>query len=365
MVHIFRSLPFIADARVRRIASFFEEKTIYTWEKSTTKNEIIKDNDTKSFPYHKDKKSKILKIFLFLLYIFWIPFTILTKAKKNDICVFMDFETIIFGYFAARLKGTKVIFDIVDPISQTKIRIKYLQKMVDKLELYYANKSDLTIIPHECRNEFYINRIDSKILNYMIIENVPFFNKLDSQMTRKFKKANKFNIGYFGTLDYESRGIEWLLDFAKLFSNDINLIIAGQGAMEYELSQINQENVQFLGSFNQNTLPNLYNEIDFTWAYYSPNIDLHKYAAPNKFYEHLHFNCPIITSDIIPQIVDIEQLNSGIFVNINRNDMEYKKEFLEKIKSFKINPQRISDFWNTKYINYYQKKKIELDYRIK
>lgn len=365
MVHIFRSLPFIADARVKRIASFFEKKVVYTWEKSTTRSEIIKDNNIKSFPYCKDKKFKIQKIFLFLLYIFWIPFTILTKAKKNDICVFMDFETIMLGYFAARLKGTKVIFDIVDPISQTKIKIKYLQNMIDKIELYYANKSDLTIIPHECRNKFYINRINSEILNYMIIENVPSFNKLDLQTISKFKKVNKFNLGYFGTLDYKSRGIEWLLDFAKIFPNEINLIIAGQGAMEYELSQVNQNNIKFLGSFNQNTLPDLYNQIDFTWAYYSPNIDLHKYAAPNKFYEHLHFNCPIITSDIIPQTVDIKQLNSGIFVNINRNDMEYKKEFLEKIKSFKINSQRISDFWNIKYMNYYQKKKIELDNRIK
>lgn len=365
MVHIFRSLPFIADARVRRMTCFFEEKTIYTWEKSTTKSETIKDTTIKSFPYDKDKNSKIHKIFLFLLYILWIPFSILINAKKNDICVFMDFETIIFGYFAAKLKGTKIIFDIVDPISQTKIKIKYLQKIFDRLELYYANKSDLVIIPHKCRSEFYINRLNSKILNYMIIENVPSFNKQNLQLITKFRKLNKFNIGYFGTLDYKSRGIEWLLDFAKLFPNDINLIIAGQGAMEYKLSQLYQDNIIFLGPFDQNTLPYLYNEIDFTWAYYSPNIDLHKYAAPNKFYEHLYFKTPIITSDIIPQAEDIKQLNSGIFVDVSNGDIEYKKEFLEKIKNFKFDSQKINDYWNTRYSQYYQNKKIELYNKIK
>jgi len=358
MVHIFRSLPFIADARISRMASFSktQDKMIYTWEKTTTKSKINADYNFTFYPYKKDLKSKYLKIVAFSFYLVWVPFKILTNVKNNDICVFMDFETIVFGYFAAKIKRAKIVFDIVDPFSQTKVSNKYIGLIIDKIEVLLANWSDLIIVPHQCRVDYYDDRVEKKLdtSKLLIIENVPNFEPQTLKSLDLDTSNYKLVIGYFGTLDQSSRGLEWLVDFSQMYKNDIFLLIAGQGGSEDYFRNIQFKNILFIGSFTQETLPLLYDSIDFTWAYYSPKIELHKYAAPNKFYEHLFFGKPILTSEIIPQAKFIQEHRTGILVNCESIEKGYESFYNELITYNKQEKIDIKQYWEATYLNYYE-----------
>ncbi|SEJ26049.1 hypothetical protein SAMN05216201_106124 [Pseudomonas linyingensis] len=124
-----------------------------------------------------------------------------------------------------------------------------------------------------------------------------------------------------------------------------------------ELSHSNT-NIEFLGPYSALQIPELYSKIDFTWAYYTPKIELHKYAAPNKFYEHIFFKTPIITSSCIPQNKEIESLGSGIKVNaedFSASEMEKLDRLISEIQSKKNEiHNRLEIHWKENYEIYYE-----------
>ena len=369
MIHIFRSLPLSADARTSRNISLFskeQESMVYTWEKSNSSSPLLpKTTKWIKFPILKDRVS-IFKNLDYLVYIVWVAAKVLIYGKRDDTCIFMDLETIILAYPVARLKGCNIVFDVVDPFSQTKIKQEWLSYKIDALELWYINHSNYVLFPHASREQYYIDRIDSNVTNThkVIIENVPDFNlvhtdsSFDNQL-KYFKSNNehKIIIGYFGTLDSHSRGLEYLIEFCKKNHTEIALLIAGQGSLNNILEEMAYENIYYIGSFSQNDLPILYQNVDFTWAYYSTNIELHKYAAPNKYYEHLAFQTPIITSNVIPQAIDIKNNCSGIFISCEDKITPFT-DFLVKLKKYLSNLDEnkkcFKEIWNNKYKDYYK-----------
>jgi hypothetical protein len=348
-------LPLKADSRTvrnRQILSGVDSQ-IYTWEKE--KSHL----DTISFPFSKSGCS-IRKLIVFAIFCFWVPIQIFRHAKKGDRIVLMDLETALLGVVAAKLKGGEVIFDIVDPFAQTKIKSKFFQKLADRLEIILARNSNKVMIPHASRMKYYSDRgiNPCKIPKMYVVENVPILRK--NVEDQKVKREN-ITIGYFGTLDFESRGIEWLIYFCKRMNGKYKLLIAGGGAMQDTLKNISKVNgdIEFVGPYTPNEMSSLYSRVDFTWAYYAPEIELHRYAAPNKFYEHVFFKTPIITSVCIPQNSEIKRLGSGI--NVNAEDfsdsaiekMDFRiTEMQEKINEIEV---RLLEYWEKNYEGYYDK----------
>ena len=81
------------------------------------------------------------------------------------------------------------------------------------------------------------------------------------------KNQQKIIIGYFGTLDSDSRGLEYLIDFCTKNNSKVSLLIAGQGRLHDAFEKKSSEDIYYVGSFSQNDLPVLYNCVDFTWNY--------------------------------------------------------------------------------------------------
>lgn len=355
---IFRSLPLSADSRTTRNASIYNASPnqVFTWELDG-----VSTKKSQSFPFSRTTKFK--KIF-FILYMFWVPLKILFKAKREDTIVFMDLETIIFGYFIAKLKNTKIYFDIVDPSSQTKTNNPNFSKILDKIEYFFAKKSHRVITPHACRIAFYKDRIEhfTPITSNIVIENVPLYETQPNQTitATNSRRNDKFVIGYFGTLDADTRGLEWLIELASQPRSKVKLIVAGQGALSLKIEAIsaNNDNIKFLGAFTHASLPELYDKVDVTWAYYSPNKVLHKYAAPNKFYEHIYFRKPIIISSIIPHAKEIASLKTGISLdaeNFSAENFEISTVRIEEIiNSAPFNNEPAKNYWNSTYANYYK-----------
>lgn len=358
-VYVFRSLPLSADSRTSRNCSlFYKDKSI-----TCTFEKVIKSNlDSHIYCPVTKTGGRYLKAIKYLIFIMWVVYVVVFKAKRNDTLLFMDLETIFLAGYFANLKGCFTIFDIVDPSAQTKKFPKIILPIVNRFELFWANKCDLLMVPHESRLTYYQDMINKTVSNesLMIVENVPSFESCN--LVKEKSSGNSVSIGYYGTLDSNSRGIEELLSLA-IDNVSVVLHVAGQGAMSkvIENMAITNSNIHFHGSFSFEELPELYSYVDFMWAYYTPENILHKYAAPNKFYEHLYFGVPMITSSIIPQARTLCQLGSGIFVDLKENSIDdiYSKIMLF-IDSSKFSSEELSKFWHENYEGYYSKVKMEL-----
>ncbi|MFT6918576.1 MAG: hypothetical protein ACJA2G_001195 [Cognaticolwellia sp.] len=354
---VFRSLPLSADSRILRNANLLDDNEVClcTWETSSP------DSVNKfTFPFGKGGSS-YFKVFKYLFFVFWVPYIIFCHARKSDRILFMDLETIFLGYFAARIRGCYCIFDVVDPFSQTKSSLfsfPRIQSIVDKVEFYFATHADLAIFPDESRKDYYKDRQGLVFgSSSLIVENVPDYNDCIIPSS-KINDPKKIVIGYFGTLDFRTRGLENLIDLANTYPNRIKLLVAGQGAMSdlfLSLSKINN-NIDFFGGFNRLDLAGLYSKVDFTFAYYSPCIELHKYAAPNKYYEHLYFLKPIITHEVIPQSKVINSLSSGVLIDFNKSSYSEVLSYIEKyLSSQSFNLFEVQKYWCENYGDYYSR----------
>lgn len=358
-VYVFRSLPLSADSRTSRNSSlFYKDKSITC----TFENEIKNNLDSHIYCPVTKAGGRYLKAIKYFIFIMWVVYVVVFKAKRNDILLFMDLETIFLAGFFSNLKGCLTIFDIVDPSAQTKNFPKIILPIVNKFERFWANRCDLLIVPHESRLSYYEDVLNKSVLNkkLMVVENVPAFEHM--HVIKAKCSDDSVSIGYFGTLDSNTRGIEELLSLA-IGNKSVVLHIAGQGAMSkiIENFAITNSNINFYGAFSSAELPVLYSCVDFMWAYYAPDIILHKYAAPNKFYEHLYFGIPMITSSVIPQAKVLRQLRSGIFINLKENSTDdIYRNIMFFIKSSGFNSDSLTRYWHENYEGYYSKVKMEL-----
>ena len=319
-VYIYRSFDRNRDSRVQRNASLFPHKSV-----KIIDNPPSKKVRSIQFEYI----GKLLKICRYLIFICIIIPKSVISSKSHTVHLFMDLECAILGVLAARITGRYAIFDIVDPFGYTKIRqFSAVQHMFILLENLVATMSNLTLAPHQRRLDIYPISFNS-----VIVENVPRFSKLsktnisvESGMQKKIAQLQDLGgfdlkIGYFGSLDIKTRGLELLIEVARMYPN-VAIIIAGKGRLSDDLLKIDQSNLFFLGEFKSDDLSELYKAVDFTWMYYSFEDKLHSLACPNKYYEHLYFSTPCIASSNIPNAIDIREFNTGVVLNKDMSSRE-------------------------------------------
>ncbi|QIE86432.1 glycosyltransferase [Pseudomonas nitroreducens] len=350
-ITIFRGLPLSADSRTTRYGSIFEDISYCTWEKKERSAEPPDCKGLHCFPLPKDGGWTFVKYPLYLLYLF--IFT-LRKIDKDDLCICMDLDTYVPVLVASFIKRCKVVFDVVDPASQARFKKLPFGRIIDRFEYFLVRKAFLAIFPIESRLTYYKDRLGLKeaVATHLILENIPNFSSPQKTKVKRIG-AEKTTLGYFGTLD-SSRGLELLLNFASENPDNIDLIISGDGPLASYINEKSSQlsNIKFLGKFSSHQLPELYAKIDYSWMYYCPEIYLHKYAAPNKFYEHLCFSTPAITNSIIPQSDFINKNRTGIVIDrfIEKNSM--KKEFINEMRNFKPSLE-LEKIWDEKYKEYY------------
>lgn len=341
---VFRALKFSSDSRVFRLGEIFGGRNFSV----VAFDNQFKDNRQIVSPVGKNsndwKLVKLLKFFWFV--VIWIPVSILKNGTKGGTYVFIDLETVLLGYFFARLKKGRVIFDVADPFALTKAKRwpKSIKTILNYLECWYGARSHFFILPSDIRLKLYGDRASS-LTNTIIIENVPMVSHIGSKYIRMAKE--KITIGYFGSLDAHSRGLEFLMKLVVEHS-DFELIVGGTGALEQYFSE--ERNIKFVGPFKAEDLPRLYEGVDYNWMYYSHSEKLHEIAAPNKYYESLLFGVPMITTDIIPQSKVIRENGLGIVLGASATT----ESAAESIRLFECNPKTLDNFWRQNYKNYYK-----------
>ena len=139
-------------------------------------------------------------------------------------------------------------------------------------------------------------------------------------------------IGFVGMLRYKS-----VKNFIKVFCENYpkdEFIVYGK-VNEKESESFEElkslPNYTFKGGFkNPDDLPKLYSEIDLVLATYDTDFENVRYAEPNKIYEAIYFDTPIIVSK--NTFLESKVLNLGIGYSVDAMNSEDVMSVISDIK---------------------------------
>lgn len=212
-------------------------------------------------------------------------------AKPTDIICCIDLDTMLPAFFAAKLRGKKLVYDAHEYFSQQK-------EVVTRPSVYrvwhWIEKTFVPRIPHGYTVGYSIAAEFKKRygVEYQVVMNCTVLQPLTQSQSAKEKK-----ILYQGAVN-EARGLEYLIPAMRQV--EANLYIYGDGNMMEACRQLVkqyglEQKIHFMGK----VLPAELARITAT-AYIGLNLventGLNQYySLANKFFDYMHQGLPQIT----------------------------------------------------------------------
>lgn len=262
-------------------------------------------------------KKNLLPLFKFELKMFlWIR----KNISSYDAIHACDFDTAYIAYLATKRTKVKLIYDIFDYYVDSFSVPTFLKNIIEKLDINVINNSDATIICSEDRVEQIKKSTPKKLV---IVHNSP----PDLAFDRKNFSSNIKKVVYIGVLG-PGRMILELADFISKTEN-LEFHVAGFGILEDNIKEMAEKanNIFYYGKIEYQDALSLASNCDIIPAIYDPKVKNHRYAAPNKFYESLMLQKPIIMAKGTGMSNIVEKNNLGILIDYEKAN--FKEVFQE------------------------------------
>lgn len=295
---------------------------------------------TENFSTIKGKKSiyklskRPLSLFFYLKFYTILKLKLLTK--KYDIIFAEDVYCLPACIIIGKLQKAKVIYDcreLFGFLAGLKNK-RIVQKFWSTIERLFIKKADLILTTGEMDSEFIRNQY--KIKNDLVIRNLPLYKKSDSPVdyySLLNLNSSKKVLLYQGVV-LHGRGLKMIFEFLQTTDEFVLIIVGGGEMLDYYKSLSKQmslsEKVFFIGKIPQEKL------IDYTAGAYAglsliENVSLsYYYALPNKLFEYIMAEIPVIATDL-PQMKKIIEEHKVGFV-IRENDTAELGNILNKLK---------------------------------
>ena len=184
----------------------------------------------------------------------------------------------------------------------------------------------------------------------MVLENVPSIS-LDHIPDLDVNRP--VTIGYFGVLEEKNRGLENLVK-ACSGRSDVEVKVAGYGQLEdfFTIHAVNESNLTYFGPKTALEGLQIMSQVDIIVGMYYLTVPNHKYAAPNKYFEHLYLGRPLLTTTGTPTGDKVTHAGTGWAIGENVSDISRWLDHLtpEEIENKGTNARQL---WNEKYQDYY------------
>ncbi len=317
-------------------------------EQTQTQNNFI----VKRFSYldRTVTKRKIAKLKAYLTYMK----ESVNYCKDFDILHCNDLNTLPIGYIIKKFynKNVKIVYDAHE--YETEISgLHGVQKIITKkIEKFLIKYADAVICVSDAIADEYVKlyNIDKPAL----VLNTPPLKKIEKKgifrETLNIPK-DKTILLYQGGLS-SGRGIEILLDTFKQIDDDESVIVfMGYGPLE-ELIQITAKeciNIYFHKAVTPDVLLEYTCSADFGILFYENNCLNHYYCSPNKMFEYLMAEIPVIVSNLYEMKRLVE--NNSIGVVAKENSAQGLKKAIQKAtqldkNELHTNIQKVKEIYN-------------------
>ncbi len=295
---------------------------------------------TENFSTLKDNNKTVYKLSKkFSSILFYLKFYFLLKLKllnkKPDIIFAEDLYCLPVCVIIGRIKGAKIVYDCRELFGflaglKNKILIQKFWKSVEKL---FISKADLILTTGELDSEFI--RTNYNVKNDLVLRNLPLYKKSKSPVNYYEIPGideNKKVLLYQGVV-LHGRGLKMIFEFLQT-TDDFILVIVGTGEMLEYYKQLSiqlklNDKVFFIGKIPQDKLMD-YTAGAFVGLSLIENVSLsYYYALPNKLFEYIMAEIPVITTNLPQMKKIINQYNTG-FV-IEENNLNQLNEVLKNL----------------------------------
>ncbi len=239
-------------------------------------------------------------------------------------------------------KKKKIIYEVADlhdiVINNSKNKIKLVVKKIVKfIEKRICRYIDILCITSEKFYDVYFKEFVEKD-KVVYMPNIPELKNFEEY--KKVRK-DKFTIGFIGVVRYKEQ-MKMLMEATK--NLDVKVFFAGS-SQDDEIERIAKENkwVEYYGKYNYSKdIAKLYSKCDCIYSVYDTKYNNVKYALPNKLYESIYCELPIIVSKDTYLSEIVQKL--GIGCSVEDKNVTELKETIYKLKNDK-------DYYNKIVIN--------------
>ncbi len=231
-----------------------------------------------------------------------------------------DLDTLIPSLIAAKIRRKKIVYDIFDFYGEMihfPLMPNFFRVLFSKIEVLLMHYVDSVIIADDSR----INQIGKDVnKNIVTINNSPDPTVLDTVKVKESENRGCFTI-FFGGGVQEYRGIAGMIDAVRRLNDvSIKLVIMGYcGTTEFKRKLMTASHDLTNVQLHLNAVP--YSEIikgtlnaDLLFALYDPSLPNNRFASPNKLFEAMMCQKPIIVSEGTSMADIVRQTKCGFIV---------------------------------------------------
>jgi len=349
------SNPFVTDPRPYKEAKSLVNQgckvTVLCWDRELKykKKEVV---DGIRIERIRLKAGYGFKAVFLKISVFWLLLFFKAIRKDFDIIYSHDFDTAIVGYLLKIFKRKKWIYDCHDLyftfFMMEGRKESLITKIVEKIDLFLARKSDLLIVPtksiggrYEGIKEYYQKNKVKKILT---IWNVPKMENFLKYENLKLKKQKEYTIGFVGNLRTINNFILLFMAVEKLGKN-YRIILIGDGLKRKILEKESKKykiKIDFVGKIKYSLIPNYYKICDAIYSFFPPRLNVSRGLA-TKIFEAAILGIPVITNEESLMGDFVKKYKCGI--TIKQATIDELKKAIIKLKKIKFDPKEIRKEW--------------------
>jgi glycosyltransferase involved in cell wall biosynthesis len=299
--------------------------------KNLDKNDIINNIKIKRFSYFDRtvSKTKFAKLAIYLSYVFQV----LKFSKNSNVMHCHDLNTLPIGVITKIFlnRKVKIVYDAHEyetEVGGLRGVRKKLLKIFERILIYYA---DQVITVSDAIAEEYAKLY--KIKKPALVLNTPEY----VEVNKKDKFRETFNISknqiiflYQGGFSKE-RGIELLLETFSKIEVDKVIVFMGYGPLEPLVKEYahRYKNIYYHEAVKPAVLLEYTCSADIGILFYENSCLNHYYCSPNKMFEYLMAELPVIVSNLYEMKRLVKEYSIGIAAQ--DNSPKALQEAIEKI----------------------------------
>ena len=269
--------------------------------------------------------------------------------KNYDYILSNDLDTLPACFFISRIKKSTLVYDSHELFSEGPELQgrKFVKGFWTKLEDFFLPKIQKSYTVSNSIAVYYGNKYSNSM---GVIRNIPFKNSSFLEKKVSFP-TDKKTILYQGVLN-PGRGLKPMIK-ALHFIDDLDLVIIGYGKVTSELKDfVKKESllkrVHFLGRIPKEELLNYTKTATLGMVLEEPLGKSFEYSLPNKLFDYIHAELPIVAGNL-PEISKIiNQYDVGVIVKNYEpitiakviKELLNDKELLLKIKKNQKNAKK-------------------------
>ncbi len=259
----------------------------------------------------------------------------------------VDMLAVCIIFWFLKKEKPKVIYEIADlnkliidePNSLFK---RFLKRVLVSTEKWLCGYVDLLVLTSGKFYDVYFKHFFS-IEKVLVMPNMPMLQPFSSYRP---KTSGMFTVGFIGAVRYKEQ-MKLLIRVAEACK--VNILFAGAG-LDHEIEMLcaDMPNIEYYGKYDFDTeVAALYGKCDCIYSVYDADLNNVKVALPNKLYEAIYCELPIIVAKgtYLAELVDNMGVgvavshtdDKDLFVTLKKlfQDKEYYQSFVSNCKKFK------------------------------